>query len=65
MARTEKAEPESEESEETEESGMDKLRGELSSFLSTQVEKLAEKAGDKLTDVTGQLNDAAENGGSL
>ncbi|WLQ52238.1 SRPBCC family protein [Streptomyces poriferorum] len=65
MARTEKAEPESEEAEETEESGMDKLRGELSSFLSTQVEKLAEKAGDKLTDVTGQLNDAAENGGSL
>ncbi|WP_326733755.1 SRPBCC family protein [Streptomyces sp. NBC_01022] len=68
MARTENAEPESEEAEETEEteeSGMDKLRGELSNFLSTQVEKLAEKAGDKLTDVTGQLNDVAENGGSL
>ncbi|MGN5633659.1 SRPBCC family protein [Streptomyces sp. AC154] len=68
MARTEKAEPDSEETEEaeeTEESGMDKLRGELSSFLSTQVEKLAEKAGDKLTDVTGQLTDVAENGGSL
>ncbi|MFJ2092705.1 SRPBCC family protein [Streptomyces sp. NPDC087901] len=65
MARTENAEPESEEADENEESGMDKLRGELSNFLSTQVEKLAEKAGDKLTDVTGQLNDVAENGGSL
>ncbi|MFG2669315.1 SRPBCC family protein [Streptomyces sp. NPDC048445] len=68
MARTEKAEPDSEETEEaeeTEESGMGKLRGELSNFLSTQVEKLAEKAGDKLTDVTGQLTDVAENGGSL
>ncbi|MFJ1896409.1 MULTISPECIES: SRPBCC family protein [unclassified Streptomyces] len=68
MARTEKAEPESEETdetEETEESGMGKLRGELSNFLTTQVEKLAEKAGDKLTDVTSQLTDVAENGGSL
>ncbi|MEU1469324.1 SRPBCC family protein [Streptomyces sp. NPDC005761] len=62
MTRTEDAEPEAEEAEE---SGMDKLRGELSSFLSTQAGKLAEKAGDKLTDVTGQLNDVAENGGSL
>ncbi|MHC3814145.1 SRPBCC family protein [Streptomyces sp. DT9] len=71
MARTENAEPESEETEEpdeteeTDESGMGKLRGELSNFLSAQVEKLAEKAGDKLTDVTGQLTDVAENGGSL
>lgn len=64
MTRTEDAEPESEESQ-AEESGMGKLRNELSGFLSAQVEKLAEKAGDKLTDVTGQLNDAAENGGSL
>lgn len=64
MTRTEDAEPESEESQ-AEESGMGKLRDELSGFLSAQVEKLAEKAGDKLTDVTGQLNDAAENGGSL
>ncbi|HEY9328972.1 MAG TPA: SRPBCC family protein [Streptomyces sp.] len=62
MARTENAEPEGEEAEE---SGMDKLRGELSDFLSAQVEKLAEKAGDKLTDVTDQLNGVAENGGSL
>ncbi|MFD0020643.1 SRPBCC family protein [Streptomyces sp. NPDC058382] len=59
MARSENSEPEAEES------GMDKLRGELSSFLSTQVEKLAEKAGEKLTDVTSQLTDVAENGGSL
>ncbi|WNI27805.1 SRPBCC family protein [Streptomyces sp. ITFR-6] len=68
MARTEKAAPDSEETEEaeeTKESGMGKLSGELSHFLSTQVEKLAEKAGDKLTDVTGQLTDVAENGGSL
>ncbi|MET9364111.1 SRPBCC family protein [Streptomyces sp. NPDC006632] len=46
-------------------SGMDQVREALTKFLSTQVEHLAEKAGDKLTDVTGQLTDAAENGGSL
>nr|WSW65150.1 SRPBCC family protein [Streptomyces sp. NBC_00995] len=62
MPRTENAEPEEDQ---TEESGMDKLRGELSGFLSAQVEKLAEKAGEKLTGVTDQLNDVAENGGSL
>ncbi|MER5853850.1 SRPBCC family protein, partial [Streptomyces sp. NPDC002012] len=43
-------------------SGADRLREEASNFLSTQVEKLAEKAGDKLTDVTGQLTDVAESG---
>ncbi|MFE9777062.1 SRPBCC family protein [Streptomyces sp. NPDC005775] len=65
MTRNEEADSGADESQETEESGMDKLRGEVSSFLSAQVEKLAEKAGDKLTGVTDQLNDAAENGGSL
>ncbi|THA77124.1 SRPBCC family protein [Streptomyces sp. A0642] len=59
MARTENAQPESEES------GADRLREELSAFLSAQVEKLAGKAGEKLTDLTGQLTDSAENGGSL
>ncbi|WP_329302685.1 SRPBCC family protein [Streptomyces sp. NBC_00659] len=43
-------------------SGMDKLREELSKFVSAQVENLAEKAGDKLTDVAGQLSDSAESG---
>ncbi|MER5400989.1 SRPBCC family protein [Streptomyces sp. NPDC002599] len=43
-------------------SGMDKLREELSRFVSAQVENLAEKAGDKLTDVAGQLGDSAESG---
>ncbi|MGW0568085.1 SRPBCC family protein [Streptomyces tauricus] len=46
-------------------SGLDELREQLSRFVSAQVEHLAEKAGDKLTDVTGQLTDAAQNGGSL
>ncbi|MCX4821231.1 SRPBCC family protein [Streptomyces sp. NBC_01142] len=59
MARTQKDEPEAEES------GVDRLREELSNFLSAQVEHLAEKAGDKLTDVTGRLTDAAESGGAL
>ncbi|GAB7102640.1 hypothetical protein JCM4814A_09540 [Streptomyces phaeofaciens JCM 4814] len=59
MTKTEKDQP-------TEEaSGVDRLREELANFLSAQVENLAEKAGDKLTDVTGKLSDAAENGGSL
>lgn len=59
MTKTEKDEP----AEET--SGVDRLREELSKFVSAQVENLAEKAGDKLTDVAGQLTDAADNGGSL
>ncbi|MFF3410571.1 SRPBCC family protein [Streptomyces sp. NPDC002742] len=59
MTKTEKDEP----AEET--SGVDRLREELSKFVSAQMENLAEKAGDKLTDVAGKLTDAAENGGSL
>ncbi|MFF3786165.1 SRPBCC family protein [Streptomyces sp. NPDC001933] len=43
-------------------SGADRLREEASNFLSAQVERLAEKAGEKLTDVTGQLTDVAESG---
>lgn len=67
MARTEREEPETEEPEEDsgQESGMDKLRGELSNFLSAQVSNLATKAGDKLTDVTSQLTNVSDNGGSL
>ncbi|WP_326772737.1 SRPBCC family protein [Streptomyces sp. NBC_01445] len=56
MTKTEKDQP-------TEEaSGMDQLREELSKFLSAQVENLAEKAGEKLTDVTEKLTDASESG---
>ena len=44
------------------ESGMGRLREELSNFLTAQVERLAEQAGDKLTGVTEQLTDAAETG---
>lgn len=60
MARTE-----SDERGEQEGSGVDRLRDELSSFLGAQAERLVSKAGDKLTDVTGQLDDVARNGGSL
>ncbi|WP_406291932.1 SRPBCC family protein [Streptomyces sp. NBC_00624] len=56
MTRTEREEPKAEKS------GVDRLREEASGFLSAQVEKLAEKAGDKLTDVAGQLTDVAESG---
>ncbi|MFG2408188.1 SRPBCC family protein [Streptomyces brevispora] len=64
MAKTENKEPEADEGEE-EATGMDRLRGELSNFLSNQVDKLSEKAGEKLTNVTGLLTDVAENGGEL
>ncbi|MEU0370158.1 SRPBCC family protein [Streptomyces sp. NPDC006283] len=47
------------------EAGIDRLREELSNFLTAQLENLAEKASSKLTDVTGQLSDVAEKGGSL
>ncbi|MEU0837455.1 SRPBCC family protein [Streptomyces sp. NPDC005969] len=56
MTRTESDQPA------VEESGADRLREELSNFLTAQVERLAEKAGDKLTDVTEQLTDVAESG---
>ncbi|MFF7363678.1 SRPBCC family protein [Streptomyces sp. NPDC008125] len=46
-------------------SGIERLREELSGYLSGQVERLAGKAGEKLTDVTSQLTDVAKNGGSL
>jgi len=46
-------------------SGLDRLRDELGDYLTSWVGNLAERAGDKLTDVTDQLTDVAENGGSL
>ncbi|MCX4426262.1 SRPBCC family protein [Streptomyces mirabilis] len=45
-------------------SGLDMLRDELSDFLGAQVEHLVDKAGEKVGDVTDQLLDTAENGGS-
>ncbi|MCX5215251.1 SRPBCC family protein [Kitasatospora sp. NBC_00240] len=59
MARTE------ERPSDTEVSGLDRLREEVVNYLGVQAERLAEKAGDKLTDVTHQLSDVAENGGVL
>ncbi|MER7677002.1 SRPBCC family protein [Streptomyces sp. NPDC096934] len=56
MAKTDKAEP----AEDT--SGVERLREELTNFLSAQAENLAEKAGEKLTDVTGKLTESAESG---
>jgi uncharacterized membrane protein len=46
-------------------SAADRVREELSKYLSSQVAHLAEKAGSKLTDVTGQLTGITENGGAL
>ncbi|MER6191232.1 SRPBCC family protein [Streptomyces cyaneofuscatus] len=47
------------------ESGVDRIKEELSKFASAQVQQLADKAGGKLKHLTGQLTDSAENGGSL
>ncbi|MEI5010989.1 SRPBCC family protein [Streptomyces sp. PmtA] len=46
-------------------SGLDLLRDELVDFLGAQVENLADKAGDKLSDLTDQLLDSAQGGGPL
>ncbi|MER7185243.1 SRPBCC family protein [Streptomyces hyaluromycini] len=46
-------------------SGLDLLREELVDYLGAQMEHLVDKAGDKLGDVTDQLLDVAENGGTL
>ncbi|MFD0035219.1 SRPBCC family protein [Streptomyces sp. NPDC127172] len=45
--------------------GLEILRDELSAYLGAQAERLVGRAGDKLEDVTDQLLDVAENGGSL
>lgn len=47
-----------------EKSGIDRLREEAVKYLGAQMENLVEKA-DKVTDLTGQLGDVAENGGVL
>ncbi|UZI29586.1 SRPBCC family protein [Streptomyces sp. VB1] len=60
MATTDK-----DESEAPAESGVGRIKEELSKFAGAQVQQLAEKAGSKLSDLTSQLTDAAENGGSL
>lgn len=46
-------------------SGMDKLLKELSGYLAAQADQLADKATDKLSDVTDQLYGVADNKGSL
>ncbi|MFF1262561.1 MULTISPECIES: hypothetical protein [unclassified Streptomyces] len=46
-------------------SGLEILCDELAAYLGAQGEHLVERAGDRLEDVTDQLLDVAENGGSL
>ncbi|MER5525983.1 SRPBCC family protein [Streptomyces sp. NPDC002677] len=48
-----------------ESSGLDLLREQLVDYLGAQVGHLADKAGDKLGDVTDRLLDVADNGGTL
>ncbi|MGW2845729.1 SRPBCC family protein [Streptomyces sp. NPDC001108] len=51
--------------EETLDSGFDRFRDELADYLAARVGDLAEKAGDKLFDVTDQLTEVGKHGGSL
>jgi uncharacterized membrane protein len=46
-------------------SGLDQLFTELTSFLQAQAEQLADKASDKLGEVTDQLEDVAQGNGKL
>ncbi|MET9678355.1 SRPBCC family protein [Streptomyces sp. NPDC006482] len=46
-------------------SGLDQLLEELTSFLGAQAEQLADKASDKLGEVTDQLTDVAQGNGKL
>ncbi|MFJ4713902.1 SRPBCC family protein [Streptomyces sp. NPDC088785] len=46
-------------------SPMDRLRDEFTDFLDAQAQQLTDKLGDTLTGLTGKLQDAAENGGTL
>ncbi|MFJ4002332.1 SRPBCC family protein [Streptomyces sp. NPDC090023] len=46
-------------------SGLDALRDELVDYLGAQAEHLVEKTGERLTDLTQQLLDSADNGGGF
>ncbi|MEF2529287.1 MULTISPECIES: SRPBCC family protein [Streptomyces] len=46
-------------------SPVNQLLDELTGYLSAQAGQLADKAGEKLGDLTGQLEDVAKNGGTL
>ncbi|MFI1655213.1 SRPBCC family protein [Streptomyces sp. NPDC020472] len=46
-------------------SPMDQLFDEVGEYLRAQADRLADKAVDKVEDLTGQLSEVAENGGSL
>ncbi|MGD1223080.1 SRPBCC family protein [Streptomyces krungchingensis] len=59
MART------AQDTERDEPSGLDRLRDELKDYLGAQVEHLADVAGDKVGDITDQLMDVADSGGTL
>ncbi|MEU2632428.1 SRPBCC family protein, partial [Kitasatospora sp. NPDC007106] len=65
MATTERESREKSPEESSEKSGFDKLREEAVHYLGAQMEHLVEKAGDKVSDLTGQLGEVAENGGVL
>ncbi|MFB8201708.1 SRPBCC family protein [Kitasatospora purpeofusca] len=49
----------------SETSGLDRLREEAVNYLGAQLEHLVEKAGDKVSDVTGTLGEVVESGGVL
>lgn len=49
----------------TDMSGIDRLREEAVNYLGAQLERLVEKAGDKVSDLTDTLGDVVENGGAL
>ncbi|MEV6247591.1 SRPBCC family protein [Streptomyces sp. NPDC051742] len=59
MAQSERA------SAQEQKSGLDQLLEELKSFLGAQAEQLADKASDKLGDMTDQLTDVAQGDGKL
>ncbi|MEU9762304.1 SRPBCC family protein [Streptomyces sp. NPDC047985] len=50
---------------ETEVSGLDRFRDELGDYLSARIGDLAERASDKLFDVTDQLTEVGQHGGLL
>lgn len=46
-------------------SGIDRIRKEFGDYLGAKSQRLVESAGGRLSDLTGRLTDAAENGGTL
>jgi len=65
MASTDKDDKAAGKAGDTADTGLDRLRGELTSYLTARASRLAGSLGDRVSGLTDNLNNAADNGGTL